>query len=153
MDPGSSLLFPPQFLIRTSLLLAAPVPHYLSPLSHHCCDYGCHAAVKRFTINRPEIKPKNEFPRPHALLSRNYLAGWLVHGEDGSGNQKHWTGRGRAWTTEHATRRRKISMIKSSLSQFTLKYYNASSDRLFNYWSWSLFASIRVFLMTYFERK
>lgn len=63
--------------IPTSLLLPAPLPHYLSPLSHHCCDYGCHAAVKRSTINRPEIKPKNEFPqcRPHALLSRNYLAG------------------------------------------------------------------------------
>ncbi len=64
-------------LIPTSLLLSVPVPHYLSALSHHCCDYGCHAAVKRSTINRPEIKPKNEFPqcRPHALLNRNYPAG------------------------------------------------------------------------------
>lgn len=34
------------------------MPHYLSPLSHHCCDYGCHAAAKRSTINSPEIKAK-----------------------------------------------------------------------------------------------
>lgn len=82
MELGSSLfsiLLPP--FIPTSLLLSMPLPHYLSVLSDHCCDYGCHAAVKRSTINRPEIKPKNEFPqcRPHALLSRNYLAGeWLI---------------------------------------------------------------------------
>lgn len=83
-------------------LLSVPVPHYLSPLSHHCCDYGCHAAVKRPTINRPEIKPKNEFPQrwPHALLSRNYLAGWLVYWEDSSRN----TGEGKAldWQQQHS---------------------------------------------------
>lgn len=63
--------------VLTSLPLLMPLPHYLSALSYHCCDYGCHAVVKRTAINRPEIKPKNEFPqcRPHALLSRNYLAG------------------------------------------------------------------------------
>lgn len=62
-------------------LSPAPSPYYLSALSYHCCDYGCHAVVKRTTINRPEIKPKNEFPqcRPHALLGRNYLGGeWLI---------------------------------------------------------------------------
>lgn len=62
-------------------LSPAPSPHYLSALSYHCCDYGCHAVIKRTTINSPEIKPKNEFPqcRPHALLGRNYLGGeWLI---------------------------------------------------------------------------
>lgn len=86
MELGSSFFFFFCFqicfpFIPTSLLLPAPLPHYLSALSHHCCDYGCHAVVKRSTINRPEIKPKNEFPqcRPHALLSRNYLAvEWLI---------------------------------------------------------------------------
>lgn len=94
--PFFSLQFCVPF-IPTSLLLSEPVPHYLSPLSHHCCDYGCHAAVKRSTINRPEIKPKNEFPqcRPHALLSRNYLAGeWLIIPLRRQ-QQKHWRRRER----------------------------------------------------------
>lgn len=99
MEAGSSLFF--QFaspFIPASLLLSVPWPHYLSPLSHRCCDYGCHAVVKRSTINRPEIKPKNEFPQrwPHALLSRNYLAGeWLIIPLKRQ-RQKH-TGRNSAW--------------------------------------------------------
>lgn len=80
MDPGSPPFFSNSASL-SSLLLSLPLPHYLSALSYHCCDYGCHAVLKRSAINRPEIKPKNEFPqcRPHALLSRNYLAGeWLI---------------------------------------------------------------------------